>query len=66
MHGAVAYGRKVSTEKSKIVVNTSADITMNGQKREEMTNFKQLGAILSKDGTSIAEVRSELQWYAQR
>jgi hypothetical protein len=57
---AGAYGMEVSTEKSKVMVNSSndtkADITMNGEKLEEVTNFKYLGATLSKDGTSTAEV----------
>ena len=30
---------------------------MNGQKLEEVTSFKYLGAILCKDGTCSAEVR---------
>ena len=30
---------------------------MNGQKLEEMTSFKYLGAIVCKDGTCLAEVR---------
>ncbi|KAH3790488.1 hypothetical protein DPMN_168690 [Dreissena polymorpha] len=45
---------------SKIIVkrttNNSADFTMNGGKLEEETSFKYLGAILSKDGISTAEV----------
>ena len=51
----------VSTEKSKIMTNStnniSADISMNGQKLEEVTSFKFLGATLCKDGTCSAEVR---------
>ncbi|XP_052232178.1 uncharacterized protein LOC127845354 [Dreissena polymorpha] len=54
-------GIEVSTEKSKILANsttnTSADITMNGKKLEEVTSFKYMGATISKDGTSTAEVR---------
>ena len=45
---------EVSTEKSKIMTNNmkiSADITMNGQKLEDVTHFKYLGATLCKDGT---------------
>ena len=49
-----AYGMEVSTEKSKIMANStksiSADISMNGQKCN-------LGATLCKDGTCSAEVR---------
>ena len=51
---------EVSTEKSKIMTNSmnniSADICMNGQKLEEVTSFKYLGATLCKDGTCSAEV----------
>ena len=51
---------EVSTEKSKIMTNSmnkiSADISTNGQKLEEVTNFKRLGAAWCKDGTCSAEV----------
>ena len=50
----------VSTEKSKIMTNStnsiSADISMNGQKLEEVTSFKYLGATLCKDGTCSSEI----------
>ncbi|KAH3847677.1 hypothetical protein DPMN_090008 [Dreissena polymorpha] len=36
--------------------NTSADITMNNEKLEEVTCFKILGLTLSKDGTRSTEV----------
>ena len=43
----------VSTEKSKIMTNStnniSADISMNGQKLEEVTRFKYLRATPCKD-----------------
>ena len=46
---------EVSTEKSKIMTNTtnniSADIRMNGQKLEEVTSFKHVGATMCKDCT---------------
>lgn len=49
---ARAYRMEVSTDKLKIMVNsttnTSADITMNGEKLEEVTSFKYLGATLSR------------------
>ena len=52
---------EVSTEKGKIKTNSthniSADINMNGQKLEEVTSFKYLGATLYEDGTCSAEVR---------
>ena len=48
-------------EKPKIMVNsttnTSTNITMNGEKLEEVASFKYLGATLSKDFTSTADVR---------
>ena len=51
-----AYGMEVSTGKSKIMTqstnNISADISMNGQKLEEVISFKYLGAALRKDGTA--------------
>ena len=51
---------EVSTEKSKIMTNGTnnidADIGINGQKLEEVTNVKYLGATLYKDGICPAEV----------
>ncbi|KAH3728489.1 hypothetical protein DPMN_054446 [Dreissena polymorpha] len=35
---------EVSAEKSTIMVNTSADITMNGEKLEKVTNFLNTSA----------------------
>ena len=56
---ATAYGMEVSVEKSKIMSSSlnsiSAGISMNGQKLEEVTSFKYLGAVLCKDGTCSAE-----------
>ena len=58
---ATACGMEVITAKSKIMTNStnniSADISMNGQKLEEVTSFQYLGATLYKDGTCSAEVR---------
>ena len=52
---------EVSTEKSNIMtIGTNiinADISMNRQKLEEVTNFKYMGATLCKDGTCSAKVR---------
>ena len=49
---AMAYGMEVSTENSKIMTNStnniSADISMNGQKLEEVTSFKYQRATLCK------------------
>ena len=46
---AKAYGMEVSTEESKIMTNStnniSADFSMNGQKLEGVTSFSYLGAI---------------------
>ena len=47
---ATAYEMKISTEKSEPLNNSTnnigADISMNGQKLEEVTSFKYLGATL--------------------
>ena len=45
---------------SKYQNNLGAYICMNGQKLEEVTSFKYLGAILYKDGTCSAEVRNKI------
>ena len=58
---ASEYGMEVSTDKSKVMVNStrdiSANITMSGQQLEEVANFKYLGATLSKDGNCTTEIR---------
>ena len=58
---ATAYGMEVSTEKSKIMANStniiSADISMNGLKLEEVTSLKYQGTTLCTDGIYSAEVR---------
>lgn len=63
-NSASAYGMEISSEKSKIMVNstssTPANITMNGKTLEEVASFKYLGATLTKDGTCTAEVRIRL------
>ena len=52
---------EVSTEKNEIMSsgtnNSNADIRVNGQKLEEVTSFKYLGATLCKDDTCSVEVR---------
>ena len=52
---------EVSGENSKIMTNsmnnTNADISVNGQKLEEGTSFKYLGATLCIDGICSAEIR---------
>ena len=62
---AGAYGMEVSSEKSKILVNShkqlpKTNITMNGQILEEVENFKYLGSTLSKDGSSTKEIKIRL------
>ena len=52
----MAYGMEVSTEKSKIMNNISAEISIIGQKLKQVTNFKCMGATLCKDGTYSAEM----------
>jgi len=58
---ASSFGMEVSTEKSKVMVNSTHDISasifMNGEPFEEVNSFKYLGATLTKDGTSTSEVR---------
>ena len=53
---ATAYGMEVSTEKSKITTNStnniSVDISMNGEKVQEVISFNYC-----KDGICSAEVR---------
>ena len=49
---------KVFTKNSKIMVNSTTNtsaVAMNGEKLEEVTSFRYLGPILSKDGSSTAE-----------
>ena len=52
---------EVNTEESKITTNSTnnigVDISMNGQKLEEVTRFKYLEATQCKDGTCSADVR---------
>ena len=58
------YGMEVSTEKSKVMVNStnniSTNINMNGEQLEEVISFKYFGATLSKDGTCTAEIRNRI------
>ena len=59
-----AYGMEVSSEKSKIMVNstkdTPANISMNGQQLEEVDAFKYLGSTLTKDGRSTTEIKTRI------
>ena len=57
---------EISTTKFKIMVtnnsnnNTSANITLNGERLKEVNNFKYLGATLSKDGTCATDIRARI------
>ena len=56
------YGMEISSEKSKILVNSikprpSTNLQMNGQTLEEVDQFKYLGSTQTKEGTSRKEVK---------
>ena len=59
-----AYGMEVSSEKSKVMKNSSnttpVQIFMNGQELEEVSTFKYLGATLSKDSKSTKEIKTRI------
>ena len=61
---AVAYELEVSTEKSKIMTNSTnsihADVSMNGEKLEEVTSFEHLEGTLCKEGTCSGKSTSAL------
>ena len=61
---AGSYGMEISTEKSKVMINTtdarSGKITLNQKQLEEVNNFKYLGAILSADGSCEVEIRARI------
>ena len=63
-NSAREYGMEISSEKSKVMVNSGDKITvqisMNGQQLEEVMAFKYLGATLTKDGRSTAEIKIRL------
>ena len=52
---------EVTIEKSKLMTNSTNNISTcrctNGQKLEEVTSFKHLGATQCKNGTCSADVR---------
>ena len=63
---ASRYGMEISSEKSKVMVNSNdssrhADITLNDNKQEEVNKFHYLGATLSKDGSCETDIRIRLQ-----
>ena len=55
---------EISREKSIVMVNsgdnTTVQISMNGQQLEEVMAFKYIGATLTKDGRSTAEIKIRL------
>ena len=55
---------EISSEKSKVMVNsgdnTTVQISMTGQQLQEVMVFKYLGATLTKDGRSTAEITIRL------
>ena len=51
------YGTEISTEKSKIMANSTNNKCMDEQKLEEVTSVKYLRAASCKDGTCSVEVR---------
>ncbi|KAI8497134.1 hypothetical protein Bbelb_250830 [Branchiostoma belcheri] len=63
---AGSFGMEVSTEKSKVMVNSStrdemySTIFMNGEELETMDSFTYLGGTLTKDGTSKVEVHRRI------
>ena len=63
-NSAREYGMQISSKKSKVMVNsgdnTTVQISMNGQQLEEVMAFKYLGATLTKDGRSTAEIKIRL------
>ena len=63
-HSAREYGMEISSEKSKVMVNsgdnTTVQINMNGQQLEEVMAFKYLGDTLIKDGRSTVEIKIRL------
>ena len=63
-NSAREYGMEISSEKSKVMVNsgdnTTVQISMNGQQLEEVMAFKYFGATLTKDGCSTAEIKIRL------
>ena len=59
-----SYGMEISTEKSKVMINTtdarSGNITLNQQQLGEVNSFQYLGAILSVDGSCEVEIQATI------
>ena len=55
---------EVSSAQRKVMINsssqTAATNVLNGQRLEEVDNFKYLWSILSKDGSSTKEIKTRL------
>ena len=56
---------QISVEKSKIKINSTninihTNIKLYGEKLEEVDQFKYLGAIITKDGSSDSEIKIKL------
>ena len=66
---AGVFGMEVSTEKAKVMVNStnnsSANITVNAEILEEVAPFKHLGTTRTKDGSSTAEVSLRIKRHQQ-
>ena len=63
-NSAREYGMEISSEKSKVMINsgdnTTVQISMNDQQLKEVMAFKYLGDTLTKDGRSTAEIKIRL------
>lgn len=62
---AGAFGMEVSTEKSKVMVNSKSasqhpPIKMSNICLEEVVSFKYLGSTLTSDGKSLTEIKSRI------
>ena len=62
---AGAFGMEVSTEKSKVMVNSKwaskhPPIKMSNICLEEVVSFKYLGSTLTSDGKSLTEIKSRI------
>ncbi|KAI8509548.1 hypothetical protein Bbelb_133960 [Branchiostoma belcheri] len=61
---ADSFGMETSTEKSKVMVNSRNEVKavmyMNGEQLEEVDSFTYLGGTITKDGSSLEEVRRRL------
>jgi len=62
---AKAYDMKINVKKTKIMVvsreeGRTANITVDGQKVEQVKTFKYLGAIITEKGTCVEEVKARI------